>query len=208
MNDTIKEQLSAYVDGELPDEERELLQRRLLADGELQSSWQRYHLIRDAMRSELPDYIPRNHEAITLNDDTQDVPGDRLHATASAGAAISLQRFARPAAGFAIAASVAMLAVVGVLYNKDSLGPQQAPQIATSKPVKQSLPDNYIIVPRTGWESAKPAVVSHLNSYLVDHSNYSGFGASQSIIPYSRVAGYDQPMPDKTLEENAPADEK
>ena len=203
MNDTIKEQVSAYADGELPDEERELLQRRVMGDEQLQSTWQRYHLIRDAMRSELPDFIPKSHEAISIAEHTQGDSEDPASHPVADGAAVSLRRFARPAAGFAIAASVAMLAVVGVLYNYDDLSPQQVPQVAASKPVKQVLPDNYIVVPRSGWESARPAVVSHLNSYLVDHSNYSGFGASQSIIPYSRVAGYDQPMPDKTLDDNA-----
>jgi anti-sigma factor RsiW len=32
MSDTINEQVSAFVDGELPDAERELLQRRLASD--------------------------------------------------------------------------------------------------------------------------------------------------------------------------------
>jgi len=205
MSDTINEQISALVDGELPDAERELLQRRLETDEDLQGTWQRYHLIRDAMREDLPEFISRTSDTtyIQHNDVLQDEGG--------APASVSvLQRFARPAAGFAIAASVAMLAVFGVLYNNDSLSPQQAtPRIAASQPQQPApLPDNYLVVPRTGWKSARPAVVSHLNGYLVDHSSYSGFGASQSIIPYSRIAGYDQPMPDEELKENASKEDR
>lgn len=195
MNDTIKEQLSALVDGELPEQERELLQRRLAADDDLRSTWQRYHLIRDAMRENLPEFVSKTTVSIR-------VP-DKDMASASPGTDhTSVLRFARPVAGMAIAASVAMLAVFGVISNRDLLSPAPAPQVAASKPSSQ-LPENFIIVPRTGWESARPAVVSHLNSYLVDHSSYSGFGAAQSILPYTRVAGYDQPMPDKKLEKDA-----
>ncbi|MCW8965042.1 MAG: RseA family anti-sigma factor [Gammaproteobacteria bacterium] len=204
MSDTINEQLSALVDGELPDAERELLQRRLETDDDLQGTWQRYHLIRDAMREDLPEFISRTSDTtyIQHDDDTRDEGGS----PAPVGV---IQRLARPAAGFAIAASVAMLAVFGVLYNNDSLSPQQTKhQIAASQPQPAPLPDNYLAVPRTGWKSARPAVVSHLNSYLVDHSSYSGFGASQSIIPYSRIAGYDQPMPDEELKENASKEDR
>ena len=194
MSDTINEQVSAFVDGELPDAERELLQRRLAGDDELQATWQRYHLIRDAMREDLPEFIARKADTAFMQDE-----GLSLDSTPTS--VTILQRFAKPAAGFAIAASVAMLAVVGVLYNNDSLSPPSSVQIADTQPAK--LPDNFVIVPRSGWQSAKPAVVSHLNGYLVDHSSYAGFGTSQSIIPYSRVAGYDQPVSDKELKENA-----
>ena len=194
MSDTIKEQLSALVDGELPEEERELLQRRLTSDGELRATWQRYHLIRDAMRENLPELVSKEPGSLDL-EGYEDLKADEL----SPAVSTPIMRFARPAAGFAIAASVAMLAIFGVIGNRDQLSPDPTPQVAVSKPTNK-LPENFIVVPRTGWESARPTVVSHLNSYLVDHSSYSGFGASQSIIPYSRVAGYDQPMPDKKLE--------
>ena len=196
MSDTIKEQISALVDGELPDAERELLQRRLSSDDELRGTWQRYHLIRDAMREDLPEYISRTTDTNYTGQDNKTATDDNTPVASSI-----LHRLARPVAGFAIAASVAMLAVVGVLYNNDSLTPPSTPAIATSEPAQ--LPDNFVVVPRSGWTSARPAVVSHLNGYLVDHSNYSGFGASQSIIPYSRVAGYDQPVPDEELKDNA-----
>ena len=194
MSDTIKEQLSALVDGELPEEERELLQRRLASDDELRATWQRYHLIRDAMRENLPELVSKAPSTIEVEGHV-DPEADVQHPVISA----QIMRFARPATGFAIAASVAMLAIFAVVGNRDQLSPNPTPQVAVSKP-SNKLPENFIVVPRTGWESARPAVVSHLNSYLVDHSSYSGFGASQSIIPYSRVAGYDQPMPDKQLE--------
>ena len=198
MNDTIREQLSALVDGELPQAERELLQRRLESDAELRTAWQRYHLIRDAMRENLPELVSKTSGTVSITSGQDTSPNTQAFPTSSS----RIMRFAKPAAGFAIAASVAMLAIFAVIGNRDQLSPDPTPHVAVSKPANK-LPENFIIVPRNGWESARPAVVSHLNSYLVDHSNYSGFGGSQSIIPYSRVAGYDQPMPDKKLEADA-----
>lgn len=193
MTNTISEQVSALVDGELPEAERELLYHRLENDGELQSTWQRYHLIRDAMHEDLPEFINKETDVTYLQNTDDPV--------APAKSQLSfIHRFAKPLAGLSIAASVAMLAVIGVSYNDDQLAPVSTPQLATTAPV--ILPDDFRIVPRSGWASAKPAVVSHLNGYLVDHSNYAGFGSAQGIIPYSRVAGYDQPMPDEGLKEN------
>lgn len=200
MTDTINEQISAFVDGELPDAERELLQKRLAADDELRSTWQRYHLIRDAIREDLPEFINKGNDMTYMQDDS-DVSSVRSSVSLS-------QRFIRPLAGMAIAASVAVIAVVGVLYNGDQLAPQALPQIAVSPASTVSMPDNYRIVPRSGWKSAKPAVVSYLNGYLVDHSSYAGFGSAQGIIPYSRIAGYDVPMLDEKLKENADKEDK
>lgn len=192
MTDKINEQLSAFIDGELPDAERELLQRRLVSDDELQASWQRYHLIRDAMREDLPEYINLSN---TL-DYAESEYSDETQTATTAG-----RRFLRPLAGMAIAASVAMLAVVGVLYDRGESEFGASSQLASSASQAEfNRSDSFNVIPKSGWQSAKPTVVSHLNGYLVDHSRYAGFGSAQGIIPYSRVAGYDRPMPDRQLE--------
>ncbi len=196
MTDTINEQISAFADGELPDAERELLQRRLANDTELQGTWQRYHLIRDALREDLPEFINKDNAVVYIQNEAISL--------SSVSSPVSLaQRFIRPVAGMAIAASVAALTVVGVLYDGDQLSAPNLPQVADSRATQVAIPDIFTIVPRSAWQSAKPAVVSHLNGYLVDHSGYAGFGSAQGIIPYSRVAGYDEPMPDEELKENA-----
>lgn len=196
MTDTINEQISAFVDGELPDAERELLQKRLTNDTELQATWQRYHLIRDALREDLPEFINKDNAVAYIQNENIGLP--------PASSLTSLvQHLVKPVVGMAIAASVAALAVVGVLYEGDQLSAPNLPQIVDSQATQVAIPDIFTIVPRSTWQSAKPAVVSHLNGYLVDHSGYAGFGSAQGIIPYSRVAGYDQPIPDEKLKENA-----
>lgn len=197
MTDTINEQISAFADGELPDAERELLQRRLAHDTELQATWQRYHLIRDALREDLPEFINKDNAVVYIQN--EDISLSPVSSPASLA-----QRFIKPVAGMAIAASVAALVVVGVLYDGDhQLSAPNLPQVADSQATQVAIPDIFTIVPRSAWQSAKPAVVSHLNGYLVDHSGYAGFGSAQGIIPYSRVAGYDKPILDEKLKENA-----
>ncbi len=46
MSEQIREQVSAFLDGELPDSETELLLKRLTRDGELRESFGRYALDR------------------------------------------------------------------------------------------------------------------------------------------------------------------
>ena len=99
-------QLSAFVDGELPENEAELLLRRMSQDAELRQQVAEYLAIGRAMRgdAQVPG-IDRLRERVAgelgepLADDAHDeaVPGER--------------RFVRPAVGFAVAASVALVAI-------------------------------------------------------------------------------------------------
>src|SRR5688572_5658960 len=52
MTDRIKEQLSAFLDGELPDPESALLLKRLERDDELRGALSRYSLIGAVLRSD------------------------------------------------------------------------------------------------------------------------------------------------------------
>jgi negative regulator of sigma E activity len=50
MSEQIREQVSAFLDGELHDSETELLLKRLTRDGELRESFGRYALIGESIR--------------------------------------------------------------------------------------------------------------------------------------------------------------
>ncbi len=52
MRETDKEQISALLDGELPEHEAARCLDRLTRDPDLRSAWGRYHLIGDALRGE------------------------------------------------------------------------------------------------------------------------------------------------------------
>ncbi len=63
MSEQIREQVSAFLDGELPDSETELLLKRLTRDGELRESFGRYSLIGEALRGASSDRVTKGFAA-------------------------------------------------------------------------------------------------------------------------------------------------
>jgi len=108
MNDAIKIQLSAFVDGELPENESELLVRRLGQDVVLRQQVAAYLQIGRLIRGEreLAGMSQlRGRIAAALG---EDIPAEVPVAE------FVPSRFFRPVAGVAIAASVAVAALVGL----------------------------------------------------------------------------------------------
>lgn len=115
MNEAIRMQLSAFVDGELPDNEKELLLRRLSQDAELRRELGEYLAIGRAMRGEFQpagvDLLRERIDAAIEAGEGMDLPDEDSGAP---------DRRVRPLAGFAIAASVALLAIVGLQFYPGS----------------------------------------------------------------------------------------
>ena len=115
MNEAIRMQLSAFVDGELPDNESELLLRRLCQDAAMRSQVAAYLSIGRAVRG---DEEPAGMAALrtrigeALGEEIVESPA--VHEEQSS-------RLLRPVAGVAIAASVAVVALVG-LRQVDPVG--------------------------------------------------------------------------------------
>jgi len=109
MNDAIRMQISAFVDGELPDNEADLLLRRMGQDAELRQKVAEYLAIGRIMRGEtsVPG-VDRVHERVSavLDDKPFESPDDVQ--TETRRPAI------RPLLGIAVAASVALLAIFGL----------------------------------------------------------------------------------------------
>lgn len=109
MNDAIQMQISAFVDGELPDNEADLLLRRMSQDADLRQKVAEYLAIGRALRGET--FVPgvdRIHERVSAAID--DKPLDEATATTGSQPA----RAIRPLAGAAVAATVALLAIFGL----------------------------------------------------------------------------------------------
>lgn len=108
MNDALRMQVSAFVDGELPENETELLLRRLSQDAALRQLVAQYLVIGRAIRRERE--IPGMHE---LRGRISNALGQEpVETVPSVGRRPA--RYLKPAAGLAIAASVAAMAVVGL----------------------------------------------------------------------------------------------
>lgn len=189
MAEHIDEQISALVDGELSQDECKRLMEEMRADASKVSCWGHYHLISDALKNNLPasfstDFTARISQALE----------DEPPLAAPLPSVRRLPLFAKPAIGFALAASVATVAYLGL--GSDAEAPSMnntAPQLAlTAPPPSQTYPVSK--VRGREWDLEQPAVVSRLNDYLVSHGQYSALsGMQQGVLPQVRIVGYERP---------------
>jgi len=116
MNDAIKTQISAFVDGELPQNEAELLLRRLCQDVELRNQAAEYLAMGRAMRGERAIAgMSTLRERVSAAIDDKELLEEFADADAEGGA----PRFTRPLVGVAIAATVALAALLGLQQMTD-----------------------------------------------------------------------------------------
>src|SRR5450755_4635448 len=109
MSEQIREQVSAFLDGELPNTETELLLKRLTRDGELRESFGRYALIGEALRGAGSHILTRGFASrvnLAIDGEPAPIPGHAQHTRAS--------RWWRPLAGVTVAAGVATVAIVAL----------------------------------------------------------------------------------------------
>ncbi len=109
MNDTIRMQISAFVDGELPDNESELLLRRMSHDIELREQAAEFFAIGRLLRGQRNvAELERLRERVAAAIDDKDLQ-DEFDAIEPPG-----RRYVRPVAGVVIAATVALAAILGL----------------------------------------------------------------------------------------------
>jgi len=177
MSEKARENLSALMDGELEGAEAVRLLNGIIQDSGLKTTWEQYHLISDALRNNLPPVAERDLlDRVRLLVDSEPVVLRR-----SAVWKTSL----RPVAGFALAASVAVVAVLGFRGITQEGAPGRSQTIARIEP--QVVPGRQIAGVR--WNLNRPAVEARLNDYLVSHSQHSGT-VMQGMLPYARIVGY------------------
>ena len=163
-------QISAFVDGELPENETELLVRRLSQDRELRKDVAEYLALGRLMRAEAGlAGADRLNERIAAEIDER--PTDAGHAADTKGAL----RFVRPLAGFAIAATVA-LAAIFTLQQTAIVGDAvfDAPQSVATDEVQPGVPniDAQLERQRSIFRSHTETIARHgasgFNSKVVD----------------------------------------
>lgn len=175
----MRELLSGLVDDELSELEERRVHKALGNDPSLRAAWERYHVIRAALRNEL------------------DVPAgaglpERLSAALAAEPAAAAARW-RPAArtvgGLAVAASVAALTIVGIQTYR---APQSGAAVVAAKSAAPA--ERTTRVSATRWSTSEPARERMLNGYLVEHQEASSGGVG-GALPYVRIVGYDAEQP-------------
>ena len=194
-----KERLSAFVDGELRGPEGDRIVDALYEDPELRRTWERFHLIGDAMRGTGPvagaDTVAREVGAALAGESVVRLKPrarrSRLH----------------PLSGLAIAAAIATIAVLG-LHHLDGGGVQPRPVADASRaesagagPAPAAADRSEVRVAsvaesptggaasRLQWSGVAPDGEARLNAYLVSHNEYAGDGV-RGVLPYVRIVGY------------------
>ncbi len=159
------EQLSAFLDGELPAHEEDLAIRRMTRDPELRATAIRYCLITDVIRGDLPDQSSLDlvdRVAEGMGPELEEVPA--MPSPTAAPAAAS-GHWIRRLGGLAVAASVAGLAIVS-LQSPDREGSAE-PQLVVVPDASGPAPAAAFAQPRALARSAGNP--DRLVSYYVSH---------------------------------------
>jgi sigma-E factor negative regulatory protein RseA len=183
MSEQIREQVSAFLDGELPGTETELLLKRLTRDAELRESFGRYALIGESIRGGSHARASRSFAA-RIN---QAIDGAPASAESPAVRARS-PRWWRPFAGAAVAAGVATVAVVAlqqraVTPTTPSMVPVSARNLAVAKPteaISYTVPASLPEAPGAAAPAALPA--ARLTNYVFAHSKYSSALGQRDVL--------------------------
>ncbi|MGQ0383365.1 MAG: sigma-E factor negative regulatory protein [Gammaproteobacteria bacterium] len=199
MTERVKEQLSAFLDGELPEPESALLLKRLERDDELRGALSRYSLIGAVLRSD------------------GDVPAARQVA-ARVSAAIAREpafgaiaarlrnwrALGRPLAGLGVAASIATAAVlvmpqygaqvasepVAVVAQQPELPVEPVPALSAAE---DPAVETYTTPPAADAEAALGS--AELANYLVAHYGYASPLTRRSVVA-GLIAGPEPALPE------------
>ena len=208
MSEQIREQVSAFLDGELPNSETELLLKRLARDAELRESFGRYALIGEALRGASPALLTKGFASrVNLAIDGEPLPVMAQPQNSRA------PRWWRPLAGVGVAAGVAAVAIVALQQRAIApsvahLSPAAIIKVAPGMPVA----DAPAAAKETGTLSAanrealsytvptasadfNPAMApARLTNYVFAHSKYSSGLGQRGVLA------------DLLIEDDAPAD--
>jgi sigma-E factor negative regulatory protein RseA len=192
MSEQIREQVSAFLDGELPDSETELLLKRLIRDAELRDSFGRYALIGESLRGATPGGLSKGFAARV----NRAIDGEPVVAIPHAMRAGS-RRWWRPMAGAAVAAGVAAVAVVALQQRAveptlRTVLPMTAQTVGAARP-KEAL--SYT-VPATVADAPAALPAARLTNYVFAHSQYSSVLGQRNVLSGLLTDADEQPQPD------------
>ncbi|MDA8421571.1 MAG: sigma-E factor negative regulatory protein [Pseudomonadota bacterium] len=187
----MKQKISELLDDELSTSDSRVVLEGIMEDRELRGVWERYHLIRAAMHREL-DVIMRPAIA------------DRIGAVVASANVVSMPRamayrramprMARLAAGLAIAASVATVAIVSLQPPKE--GSRTAVQARASagraadrRLAAASLAAGVRQSP-AGARTERASYQDALNAFLVEHGEVTPPAGMNGMMSFVRVVGY------------------
>ena len=202
MMEKLREQISTLADDELPEGEHELLVRRFAAEKALRVCWERYHLIGEAMREglapvDMRDFADRVMTVLM-----------REPAAQAADRTGNFTRFSRAAAGLAVAASVAVVAIVGLRHDTSYVPQGAAPsEIVPPTAPLQTMPVSYGMVSNAAWNGNAPDVQAELRNYVINHNEFATSLTRQSMLPYMYINTYGTHPQSRPQESQHPGDQ-
>ena len=211
MSEQIREQVSAFLDGELPNSETELLLKRLTRDAELRESFGRYALIGEALRGASAGVLSRGFSSRV----NRAIDGEPMPAAAQPQNARA-PRWWRPLAGVGVAAGVAAVAIVALQQRAAAPSLAQLPQasivkvapgmaVVDSRPAGGATPAAATLtaqnheaftytVPVASPDQSSAMAPARLTNYVFAHSKYSS-GLGQRGVLADMLIEDDSPAP-------------
>jgi negative regulator of sigma E activity len=206
------ELLSAFVDGELKQEYSERIINSLHQNPEAKSCFERYQLISDAMRNQLPPAMKRDFVNCVMNAIESEPLVFAPAAITSSKKSGFTRHLTNKAAGFAIAASVATLAVIGVQSQYQQDAPKQVATMPDnsefvrlakepSSSANTTMPPLMMQQPQSGFSTASSSlgqrqitrarpnrkINPQLHQYIVIHSQQASGAGMHDIISSARL---------------------
>lgn len=171
MSESSREHLSSLIDGEMDRKGRKFLVRRLAGDAELRGVWNRMHTVRACLHQErlaAADLVSRVARQI----EAEPAPRPAMAA-----------RWLRPVAGGAIAASVALMAIVGINSSmmEQGAGPEDEPGFV-SQSTSLDKPFTREATP-VGYSEDRRAQRQRISGYVLRHNQAAGSTGFVSYVP-------------------------
>lgn len=193
MTESNREHLSCLMDGELDHKGQDFLLRRLASDQGMSATWRRYHLVRACMHQEMAGgQCIADRVSAALIDEPQ---------PASEG----FPAWLKPVAGSAIAASVALMAIVGINANLLERGHgellvEQPGFVSQPTSLDQTFSRQAIPV---SFSEVSPADRQRINTYVLRHNQAVGGAGFVSYLPIVtatpvEATGYTEAQADQT----------
>lgn len=199
MATSIKELVSATIDGEVQGDELDRVCKRLCSEPGLTASWSRMVLMRECLQSNVAHRSSLDlHERVALALAGEPPLAAFNHGTAPQSASLAwARRYLKPVAGLAVAASVATVAILGL--RGESLGPTLEPSpVVAERAVLVEAPTPAMQVEFADARIRTPLVQpvgannrAWLNEYLLRHSDDAGFAGRAGFVPYVSIVTTD-----------------
>lgn len=198
MSERMRESLSALLDDEANELELERVLANIANDEELRQTWVRYNAARATVSGHQPAYMD-----LDISKRVQAALGDSQAVSVGRAPASIRERFLRPVASLAVAASVAATVVIGgqqlaqiggaAPYGKDrtvaaSASPVGMVNSLGATTVQASYGTRSIPVLQPATRTAYQELArQRMQKYMQEHAEHAALNSPQGLIPFARV---------------------